>query len=119
MLRERPVRQLQGEPRRRWFSDEGFDLFVFYEGRAIVGFQLCYDKQAREMALTWDREEGVRIQCVDTGESHPFEHRAPMLTEVGERPDAALSGRFRAVAATVPDDVRVAVFLGLEELGET
>ncbi|RMF14028.1 MAG: hypothetical protein D6761_10120 [Candidatus Dadabacteria bacterium] len=116
MLQERPVRQLHGEPRRRWFSDEDFDLFVFYEGRTIVGFQLCFDKQADETALTWDRSEGVWIRRVDTGEAHPFEQRSPVLTEAGDVSPAELAARFRDAATSIPDTVRDAVLRVLDGL---
>ena len=55
MLAEiRNARQIAGEDFRRWFTDEEFDLIVWYgDDRSLVGFQLCYDKQDRERALTW------------------------------------------------------------------
>jgi hypothetical protein len=42
------------EPRRRWFSDEYFDLVVWQSvGNGIVGFHLCYDKARTERAVSW------------------------------------------------------------------
>ena len=39
------VEQIEGEPRRRWFQDVEWDLFVWEDNPGnIVGFQLCYDK---------------------------------------------------------------------------
>lgn len=42
MLREKEyVRQIKGEPRRRWFYDDFFDLIVWYgTDDSIIGFQL-------------------------------------------------------------------------------
>ena len=49
------------EPRRRWFSDEYFDLVVWQSaGDGIVGFQFCYDKARTERAVTWRQEPRLR-----------------------------------------------------------
>ena len=60
MLTEsRRVRQIKNEPRRRWFSDDYFDLIVWLgNGHEIIGFQLCYDKFGIERALSWKKGEG-------------------------------------------------------------
>ncbi len=51
MLRElKQVRQHKGEPRRRWFNDDYFDLIVWFsEKDSISGFQLCCDKEEMSM----------------------------------------------------------------------
>jgi hypothetical protein len=65
----RNTRQIEGEGFRRWFTDEFFDLIVWYdEKRTLVGFQLCYDKEGRERALTWTREHGFQHNRIDDGE---------------------------------------------------
>jgi len=58
MLTEiRNARQVEGEGFRRWFTDDYFDLIVWYgDQNAMIGFQLCYDKQGKERALTWTVE---------------------------------------------------------------
>ena len=55
MIREiLPVRQNEGEPFRRWFTDDYWDLYVWFnDKKKIVGFQLCYGKPDDEHALTW------------------------------------------------------------------
>jgi hypothetical protein len=60
MLREiAGVRQNEGEDRRRWFTDKEWDLYVWYnEADEISGFQLCYDKEDREKAITWFAKRG-------------------------------------------------------------
>ncbi len=70
MLKEYPrVRQVEGEPRRRWFGDDYFDLIVWLDdGDGVVGFQLCYDKGGDERALTWLPERGFTHRRVDDGE---------------------------------------------------
>ena len=86
MLRELAnVRQVEGEPRRRWFSDERLDLVVWQDpGGEIIGFQLCYDKQRGEHALTWMAGLGFSHERVDNGENRPGRYKAaPILVEDG------------------------------------
>ena len=70
MLSEiRNARQVEGEGFRRWFTDDYFDLIVWYgNDRRLIGFQLCYDKQERERALTWTLEHGFQHNRIDSGE---------------------------------------------------
>jgi hypothetical protein len=68
MLREiRNIKEIPGQGPRRWFSDEHFDLFVWYEaGGRILGFQLCFDKDKRvERALTFTEERGYSLDLVE------------------------------------------------------
>jgi hypothetical protein len=87
MLREIPkVRQIEGEPRRRWFTDEHFDLVIWGDdSSAILGFQLCYDKTRSEHALTWKSGDGFIHNRVDTGEDRPGRYKStPILVADGE-----------------------------------
>ncbi|MCH7756306.1 hypothetical protein IH970_14450 [candidate division KSB1 bacterium] len=46
MLKEiQTARQIEGEPKRRWFSNRFFDLIVWFKknDNEITGFQLCYN----------------------------------------------------------------------------
>ncbi|MGH9941891.1 MAG: hypothetical protein ACRD9R_05980 [Pyrinomonadaceae bacterium] len=82
MLRELNHVTADNGLRRRWFEDDYFDLIVWCEPTGqgeIVRFQLCYDKQARERAVTWQRGEGFAHEPVDTGEVGPWDFRAPVL----------------------------------------
>lgn len=45
------VRQIPNDGFRRWFTDEDFDLIVWYEDDKITGFQLCYDKKEMEFLI--------------------------------------------------------------------
>lgn len=86
MLREVPAaRQISGEPRRRWFTSPNIDLFVWIGDRdEPTGFQLCYDKQHREHALTWTEASGFSHMAVDGGESRPARHKGtPILVTDG------------------------------------
>ena len=76
------VRQINGDPRRRWFSNEDFDLIVWLDDPDdhISGFQLCYDKTAYQRALTWHSEHGYLHNRVDDGENTPGKYKAaPIL----------------------------------------
>src|SRR5712671_7091134 len=65
------VRQVPGDPRRRWFSSDDMDLIVWYDDSdALIGFQLCYDKLRSERALRWEPEVGYRHTAIDNGESN-------------------------------------------------
>jgi len=91
MLREiRHIRQIAGEPLRRWFSDADFDLIVWFERLEIVGFQLCYGKQDQEQALSWQRHSGYCHSQVDNGEPSPGRHKAAPILIPGGHFDAGL-----------------------------
>jgi hypothetical protein len=74
MLRElKKVSQIPAEPRRRWVSEEYFDLIEWYStDDDIIGFQLCYDKDNNERALTWKKSSAYTHHRVDDGESGPL-----------------------------------------------
>jgi len=85
MLKEwEGVRQRPEEGTRRWFTDSDFDLIVWYKSDELVGFQLCYDKQSTERALTWYRTGGYSHAKVDTGEGPVAAKRTAMLVSDGE-----------------------------------
>ena len=85
MLREiNKVKQIPGELRRRWFTDEKMDLFVWIgDNDVFSGFQLSYDKPTAERAITWKRGEGYQHTRVDEG-SRPGHHPgSPLLVADG------------------------------------
>jgi len=95
------ARQVPGEGPRRWFSDDYFDLVVWYEGSDVAGFQLTYDLGHEPRALTWERGKGYAHTGVDDGENPGHIKRSPILV-----PDGALDGvrivdEFWARAATL------------------
>jgi hypothetical protein len=79
------VRQIAGENFRRWFSDEIFDLIVWYSVRdQIIGFQLCYRSGIAEKALTWFHDKGYTHHSIDDGENHPSCFKmTPILVQDG------------------------------------
>ena len=118
MLREfRDVRQIEGEGQRRWFFDDFFDLIVWYteEGGKFEGFQLCYDKQDLERALTWTRENGYKHNKIDDGEAMAGRSKmTPILVQDGLFDKETITDRFKSVSETVPEDILSFVIEKLE-----
>lgn len=85
MLREiKNIKQQTGEPEKRWFSSEEMDLFIWYENNKIISFQLCYDKEKNEKAISWHKDKGLQHQRVDDGENRPGHYKAtPILVQNG------------------------------------
>jgi len=106
MLAEIPrARQIPGEGFRRWFTDEYFDLIVWYEDAdspgTLKGFQLCYDKNGRERALTWTRDHGFQHNRIDSGEIPGHSKMSPVILADGEFRGDAVAELFRREAAGI------------------
>jgi hypothetical protein len=101
------VRQVSGEPRRRWFTSARCDLIVWYATAAApTGFQLCYRFDGSEKALTWGAPEQLTHLAVDDGEERPFRHKAtPILVSDGAFDAPAVLRLFRAESGDLPADV--------------
>ena len=100
MLREiRDVKQSHGQFFRRWFNDELLDLFVWYDadGR-IKGFQLCFDKDTQERALTYSEESGYSLERVEA-ENSAWDMSSPVLARGAEFPRGRLLDQLRARGA--------------------
>lgn len=107
MLTEIPnARQIVGEGRRRWFTDDYFDLIVWYgtEERPI-GFQLCYDKSGRERALTWTRDHGFRHDRVDPGEIPGHSKMTPIIVADGAFDQGMVARLFRRASPAIDEGV--------------
>lgn len=89
--------QRKGEPHRRWFEDEYFDLLVWEnETGEIVGFQLSYDKIRDQHALTWKKQKGYIHNKIDDGESRPGRLKAsPILLAGGIFQNDKIAERFK------------------------
>ncbi len=87
MLSElKDTRQIEEEGFRRWFRDQDFDRILWYESREAKepeGFQLCYDKQEQERALTWREGQGYQHHAVDDGEAPYSNKMTPILVQDG------------------------------------
>jgi diadenosine tetraphosphate (Ap4A) HIT family hydrolase len=102
------VRQIAGEPRRRWFTSRDMDLVVWLtDTDDICGFQICSDEPGGPYALTWDRGRGSFHARVDDGENVPGRHKAtPILIPTSDIDRSALLRRFRAANRDVDARIR-------------
>ncbi len=108
MLKEiQNVRQIEGEPRRRWFSDDFFDLIIWFdEDEEISGFQLCYDITRHERALTWKRKSGYRHEAVDQGEDGvSLMKSTPVMIKDGIFDNSSIIARFMSVSGDMANDL--------------
>jgi hypothetical protein len=107
MLRElKHIAQIEGEPRRRWFVDEIFDLIVWYDDKgSILSFQLCYDKEHNERALTWKQPGTYTHHRVDDGESKTMRKATPVLVPDGKFDYEAVAGQFKKESKKIDKDI--------------
>jgi hypothetical protein len=104
MLREfANVRQIEGEHWRRWFADRYFDLIVWLaEDGEITGFQLCYDKEGDQRALTWNRPGSYTHTGIDDGENRPARYKqTPILVADGSFDHTAIAERFKRASLKI------------------
>ena len=121
MLKEiEQPRQVQGEPRRRWFEDSESDLIVWVDGgEEITGFQFCYGKGNVERALTWKRGVGFVHERVDDGEGRPFHHKStPILSADGDFDASTVSSDFRKRSIEIDANISLFVLDRLAEYSE-
>lgn len=108
MLKEiRQVRQIPGEPQRRWFTSESLDLIVWLDqGGQALAFQLCYDKGRTERALSWMPARGFSHLAVDDGEAGTTHYKAtPILVGAGTLDAQELNDLFQKNGTCVPHDI--------------
>jgi hypothetical protein len=80
MLKELPSSESTPGRRRRWFSDPFWDLIVWSEDDgSISGFQLCYQVDGEQRALTWTSKGGYSHDRIDEGEGNPSKNQTPIL----------------------------------------
>lgn len=111
------VRQIEGEGFRRWFTDPDMDLVIWYDSesrREIVGFQLCYDKQTAEHALTWTREVGFQHDRVDAGDVPYGPKQTPHLVVNGRADTGRIRALFEAHGQRVEPELREFILHHLE-----
>jgi hypothetical protein len=69
---------------RRWFTNELFDLFVFFNtSNMLVQFQLCYSKDNNEHVISWSEKFGYTHNRVDTGRIMPGRAGTPLFVSNG------------------------------------
>ena len=105
MIEVRDVRQGPGDYRRRWFTDDNFDLMVWYHADGTVhGFEFSYDKPGYEKALRWFDNSGLSHHAVDTGEQNPAYNRSPILSASDGRTEMKrVLENFRKTVSGLPD----------------
>jgi hypothetical protein len=105
------VQQINGEPKRRWFENDYFDLIVWYaDDDEIFGFQLCYDKDTIEKALTWKKSTGYTHRRIDTGEYSAMQYPAsPTLEKDGLFRKRKIADRFLKESAEIDPRIRMFV----------
>jgi hypothetical protein len=118
MLREmKNVRQNENGIQRRWFTDEYFDLIVWQDlngGR--VGFQLCYDIDNHERALTF-LKGSYRHTKIDTGDELPTANKTPILLADGVFETDHVLSLFIEASAPIDKDIRDYVIEGIKAYG--
>jgi len=118
MLTEiKKARQVEGEPFRRWFTDEYFDLIVWQAPDAdIIAFQLCYNKGTEERALTWRQGSGFIHKGVDDGEGRDGYHKmTPILIPDGNFERGPVLHRFFDESYKIDSMLRTFI---IERLGD-
>jgi len=107
MLKEYPTRQHKGDPKRRWFSNNYFDLIVWQDDISeIIKFQLCYDKSGKERALTWTQGSGFDHNLIDDGEGSPLKNLSPILLADGLFPASEILNIFVADSEVIEQQIR-------------
>jgi len=116
MLREVAASQSTGEARRRWFSDDEFDLVVWFsDSGSIEGFELCYDRSRGERALIWSSSDGYGHFRVDTGELTPLKNLTPILVAGGVLSKDRVIAGFLKVSTNLDPAIRSFVVARLHE----
>jgi hypothetical protein len=120
VLREiRNVRQVPGEPRRRWFTSETMDLIVWVDDtNGPTQLQLCYDKGRRraERALTWKQGSGYTHTAVDDGEAGNGRYKStPILIADGGFNTERVGDLFLRDSTQLPTDIIYFVSRVIEE----
>lgn len=100
------VRQEEVGLRRRWFEDDGMELVVWYDATgAVDGFQILYDRDDSEHALTWRTAGGFVHSRVDQGDNL-FSKRSPILVLNGAVPWARVHAEFTARSSALEPPLR-------------
>ncbi len=106
------IKQNEGEPKRRWFVDEYFDLVVWSDEKdEMEAFQLCYDKTKNQHALTWSQDSGYIHNRVDDGEDKPGKPKGiPILVIDGNFDHDQVADRFRGESGNLEDKIARRVY---------
>ncbi len=104
---------------RRLFTDELFDLYVWYEDRTrarMIGFQLVYRSGLDEKALTWTERDGFLHTKVDDGDRKT--NQSPILVQDGLFAYADVHRELSLRVADLEPDVRDFVMEKIESCAD-
>jgi hypothetical protein len=104
------VRQIANEGCRRWFTDESFDLIVWFMNEKIQGFQLCYDSGKEERAITWRLSLGYSHEGIDDGERLFRNKMTPVLVANGTFDKDIIAEQFRKAAIRMDNEIASFVY---------
>jgi hypothetical protein len=121
MLAEiRHVKQERGKDRRRWFTDDYWDLYVWVNAAGeFSGFQLCYGKPDAERALTWMEGQSpahTGVSEASPGRAGAMNLEASILVADGTMDVRTVARRFWQESKGIDKTVRIYVVLKLKEL---
>lgn len=102
---------------RRLFTDEIFDLYLWYDSPdgPLVGFQLCYDLGCDPHSLTSYMGRDSFHNRIDEGEDEGGYKGTPILVSDGFFDRDLVLRRFNESASTLADDIRLLVVRAIEE----
>ena len=110
------VEQTDPKLRRRWFENDYFDLFTWQDpDGALAKFQLYYDVERNERALTWTRNVGTYHDGVDHGNATSGHPEAPILVSGGKFDSGTVVPRFERDSAALPPELRDVVLAKMRE----
>jgi hypothetical protein len=118
MLKEFTDVQQEKSGFRRLFSDDYFDLYMWYDkkGGMITGFQLVYDREHNPHALTWIKSKGYWHNRIDDGEDIPGgPKKSPVLVPDGTLQRESLIKKFKAASQGIEPIIAQLVLERLEK----
>ena len=109
LVEVKEVKQFENEGFRRWFTDNYFDLIIWYDGDTISGFQLCYDKEESERSLTWIKGKGFSHNKIDNGEKPGHTKMTPILVQDGLFDKETIAAKFKKDSKKI--DIEISLFV--------
>jgi hypothetical protein len=87
------------------------DLIVWFEpGGQIIGFQLCYDKETDQKALTWLKGGGYQHSRIDDGDNPGKMKASPVLEANGYFDREGIGRLLRESRGHVPEEIADCVY---------
>ena len=111
------VKQERKKDKRRWFTDEYWDLYVWVRTNgSYSGFQICYGKTDFQRALTWMDGGEPSHTGVREDESPAESNMAAVLVADGAFDVRGVAERFRQDSEEIDPEVRGYVAGKLKQL---